>query len=291
MSKRIQGACLTGLIAVIGLVFLAACGGQDEAADTDPGPVHVHGLGLNPADGSLFVATHTGLYRLEEDSPTAARVGGRLQDTMGFAVVGPDRFIGSGHPDLRDDLPPLLGLIRSTDAGVSWEPISLLGEADFHVLRANGERIVGFDATGGRLMVSDDAGETWRTLEAPPGLTDIVIQPDRPEHWIASAEGGLYVSADSGLRWRLLAAGSPPAGSLLTWPEPQSLYAMTSTGKVVVSGDAGATWRSSGAAGGEPAALTAVDGDSLIVALHDGALRRSDDAGGTWVEGAWQAPF
>ena len=26
----------------------------------DPGPIHVHGLGINQADGSLFIATHTG---------------------------------------------------------------------------------------------------------------------------------------------------------------------------------------------------------------------------------------
>jgi hypothetical protein len=36
---------------------------------------------------------------------------------MGFTIVGPNRFLGSGHPDLRDDLPPLLGLIESTNRG------------------------------------------------------------------------------------------------------------------------------------------------------------------------------
>jgi hypothetical protein len=34
----------------------------------DPGPVHVHGLGINPADDALFIATHTGLYRVDEGS-------------------------------------------------------------------------------------------------------------------------------------------------------------------------------------------------------------------------------
>ncbi|WP_348245882.1 WD40/YVTN/BNR-like repeat-containing protein, partial [Salmonella enterica] len=87
-----------------------------------------------------------------------------MQDTMGFAVVGPDRFIGSGHPELRDDLPPLLGLISSSDAGRTWEPVSLLGEADFHALDADGARVVGYDASGGRLMRSDDGGRTWTTL-------------------------------------------------------------------------------------------------------------------------------
>jgi hypothetical protein len=26
----------------------------------------------------------------------------RFQDSMGFTVVGPDYFLGSGHPDFRD---------------------------------------------------------------------------------------------------------------------------------------------------------------------------------------------
>jgi hypothetical protein len=68
---------------------------------------------------------------------TAERVGDSYQDTMGFTVVGPNRFLGSGHP-ATDDLPPLLGLIESTDAGKTWEHVSLLGEADSHVLRSAG---------------------------------------------------------------------------------------------------------------------------------------------------------
>ena len=63
---------------------------------------------------------------------------------MGFTVTGPDRFLGSGHPDGREGLPPFLGLIRSTDAGRTWERVSLLGKRDFHVLEAAGERIYGF---------------------------------------------------------------------------------------------------------------------------------------------------
>ena len=85
---------------------------------TDPGPVHVHGLGINPADDALFIATHTGLFRVAGDSRNAARVADRYQDTMGFSVVGPNRFLGSGHPDAREQgQPPLLGLIQSTRRG------------------------------------------------------------------------------------------------------------------------------------------------------------------------------
>lgn len=81
------------------------CGSAENApepatsANGDPGPIHVHGLGIDPADGSLFVATHTGLFRTPAGEQRAIRVADRYQDTMGFTVVGPNRFLGSGHPD------------------------------------------------------------------------------------------------------------------------------------------------------------------------------------------------
>jgi photosystem II stability/assembly factor-like uncharacterized protein len=85
--------------------------------------------------------------------------------------VQPDLFLGSGHPDARDlqnGTPSLLGLNRSTDDGRTWTPVSLSGEADFHVLRYLGNRVYGYDATNDRLMVSRDAGKSW-TEHQPPG--------------------------------------------------------------------------------------------------------------------------
>ena len=53
----------TGLIAAGGLLWLTSDGDETFSGvpAADPGPVHVHGLGVNPADGALFIATHTGL--------------------------------------------------------------------------------------------------------------------------------------------------------------------------------------------------------------------------------------
>ncbi len=120
---------------------------QARLAGADPGVAHVHGLGVDPADGALYAATHFGLFRLpEQGQPT--RVAGRMQDTMGFTVVGPSTFLGSGHPDSQKDphLPPRLGLIRSTDAAETWQTVSLTGEVDFHALHAVHGRIYGWDA-------------------------------------------------------------------------------------------------------------------------------------------------
>ena len=37
-------------------------GSTDTPVVEDAGPIHVHSLGLNPADDELFLATHTGLF-------------------------------------------------------------------------------------------------------------------------------------------------------------------------------------------------------------------------------------
>ena len=133
----VVGGLARRLAVALALLMVGAGCSSDRAASPspavaeDPGVVHVHGLGVNPRDGALFAATHTGLFAIGDG--TASRVSDRLQDTMGFTVVGPDHFLGSGHPDFRDrqlydpDRRPLLGLVESRDAGRSWRPLSLLG--------------------------------------------------------------------------------------------------------------------------------------------------------------------
>ena len=200
---------LLGLVAVS--VVLAAAGvwrlsdGGRGTSAADAGPVHVHGLGIDPADRALFIATHTGLFRVGERDSKAVRVGDSYQDTMGFTVVGENRFLGSGHPDLRTDLPPLLGLLESIDSGRNWDPISLLGEADFHVLRSAGERVYGYDASNDRLLVSGDAGRTWEEVERPAPLLDLAADPDDSQHVVAAGVSdlsqGLYESRDGGRSW------------------------------------------------------------------------------------------
>ncbi len=264
------------------ILLLAGCGGTEEAAFEgvpvqDPGPIHVHGLGIDPADDALFVATHTGLFRVGDDETQARRVGESRQDTMGFAVVGPNRFVGSGHPDLRTDLPPLLGLIESTDAGRTWQPISLLGKADFHVLRATGNVIYGFDAGNARLLVSPDRGRTWQERRAPEPLRDLVARPGRPTTAMASGSV-LYRSADGGRSWTVLGGEA----GYLAWPRLDRLFQVTGNGQVQLSQDEGETFRPLGSIGGEPAAFFAVSATELYAALHDGTIKVSRDAGLSW---------
>ena len=276
---RFGTAALVILIGAGLLWTLADNRGRPSAAD---GPVHVHGLGVNPADGALFVATHTGLFRAREGESKAVRVGDSYQDTMGFTVVGANRFLGSGHPDLRQDLPPLLGLIESTDEGRSWEPISLLGEADFHVLRSVNERVYGYDSSNDRLMMSADAGRTWEEAERPAPLVDLAADPKDSLHVIASGvsdlDQGLYESGDGGRNWERI---GDPVG-LLAWPARDRLFLVDGGGGVFLSMNAGRRFERRGEIGGQPAALLGQAANELYAALHDGTIKRSTDGGATW---------
>jgi hypothetical protein len=122
------------LLVVALLMVGAGCTDGERAAATlqavaeDPGVVHVHRLGISPRDGALFAATHTGLFAVGDG--TATRVTQRFQDTMGFTVVGPGYFLGSGHPDFCDTQlmvpnrrpPPLARSSRRTAARTSPPP-------------------------------------------------------------------------------------------------------------------------------------------------------------------------
>lgn len=279
---------LLALAAAILTILVGGCAGGGGGAPegvADTGPQHVHALGMNPADGSLYLATHTGLFRVRRGTDAGGRVGTGAQDTMGFAVAGPNRFLGSGHPDPRTDLPPLLGLIESSDGGRTWNSVSLQGEADFHALRVVGPRVVGYDASNARLMVSHDSGRTWTESSPPAGVVDLAVDPGNPGRIVAATDDGLTTTSDEGATWRPLSGEA----DILAWPASDALYSFADDGRVTLSRDGGGSWERMGDLGGQPAAATADARDSLIVALHDGRIVSSSDGGRSWSQGAWSA--
>lgn len=274
-------AALAALVAIVWAIQRNRDGSGGGLAEGDPGVSHVHGLGVDPADGILYAATHHGLFRIP-DRGEATRVADRYQDTMGFTIVGPHRFLGSGHPDIQDKelyregMPPLLGLIESTDAGKSWRPISLLGEADFHALAAAHDRIYGFSATDGKFMVSDD-GKRWQT-RSEIGLLSFAVDPDDPDHILGTAEQGVVVSTDGGRTWR---ATQAPRLAFLSWDGETGLWGASPDGTIHRSTDGGSNWERSGALPGAPEALLA-RGETLYAGVTEEGIFRSSDAGRTW---------
>jgi len=273
VTPRLLAGCLVGLLSLVGCSSSDDEQGPDSFVDT--GAVHVHGLGVDPADGALYAATHTGLFRVLPDG-TATRVAGRYQDTMGFTVVGPRTFLGSGHPDLREDHPPQLGLIESTDAGETWRSLSLRGEADFHALAAVHGNVYGYDASSGALMVSADR-RTW-DRRSTQRLFHFAVSPTDPDELLATSEQGLLRSTDGGRGFSRVPARVLLA--LLAWPSERDLYGVDPDGVVSHSADGGRTWTRRGETGAAPEALTVDPRSGAVhVALSDHRIVTSTDGG------------
>lgn len=280
------GLGLFGLL-VVAILLLLVSGGDDRATPEGfsfedaaaPAVEHVHGLGINPGDGALYVATHFGTFRVTGHGE-ADRIGDSFQDTMGFTVVGADHFFGSGHPDvpaLREGAPGLLGLIESTDAGGEWRELSLGGEVDFHALASAHGQVYGWDASSGRFLVSPD-GKRWDE-RSTVDLQSFAVDPADPEHIVASLAAGLHDSIDGGRTWELLEGPSP---ATLSWDSSAGLWAAGADGTVHRSED-GRAWTAAGRLPGNPQAFLA--GDQLYAAVEaEGvtSIVSSTNGGGTW---------
>ena len=276
------------LISAALALALSACGDDPSSSDgsagashpqaTSDGLQHIHGLGMS--GDRLLIATHSGLWSAPEGQTKARRIGTSRQDVMGFSVLSNGQFIGSGHPDPSQDLPPNLGLIKSANGGKSWKNVSLEGKADFHVLESSGASVYGFDGTQGRLMVSADRGRSWKQRTPPAAMFSLAIDPSASDHLIASTERGLFESRDSGKTFRALSIRQQLTG-LLVWPAKDRLFLVDSSGQVSRSSDGGRSWQPTGSIGGQPAAFRA-HRDELYAALADSTVKRSTDGGKTW---------
>ena len=276
--RALLGAAVLALASVLTGCSLsgpgAATGGPPGAAELPY--EHVHGLGVDPADGAVYVATHDGLFRIDANGLQRAGTTGR--DLMGFTITGPGTFLSSGHPGPGEQVAAPLGMLQSIDAGTSWTTLGLAGEVDFHALEVSAGLVFGYDATNQVLRVSDDGGRSWQTRAALQAL-DIAADPANPTVVLATVEGGVAVSRDGG---RSFAAPTGPQLAYLSWAADGTVYGLGVEGSVFASGDGGASWTATGIVpGGRPQALTAADG--ALLAATAGGVYRSGDRGATFV--------
>ena len=210
---------------------------------------------------------------------------------MGFTVVGPNHFLGSGHPDaagFRQGKPTRLGLIESTDAGATWDSRSLAGEVDFHALAASQGTTYGVDSGTSRLLASTNNID-WETRSTGK-IFGLAVDPARVDHLVGGGADGTLDSSDGGRTWQPI-SGAPRLVAL-SWAPGGTLWGFDGTGSAHRSTDGGATWQERGRVEGEPEALLATD-DRLVVAVEtpDGrtAIYQSIDGGRSW-QARYQSP-
>lgn len=269
----------TKLLLAITALTLSACAAPSvtggDSTSTTPDLAHVHGLGVDPADGMLYAASHYGLFKL---APGGApeRVG-PVQDVMGFTVVGPRHFLGSGHPGSRTDGPPHLGLVESTDAGRTWRELSLAGRADLHSIEAKHGLVYGYDSQSRQLMVTTDM-RNWDN-RARLAVSDFAVDPASPDVIVANTADGLMRSSDGGRSFSPLP--DAPALVFLEWPATGTLLGSDPNNTIYVSTDGGNTWTRQGQAPGPPGAFAASTVSDVYVATESG-IHYSSDGGRTF---------
>lgn len=211
-SKRqlLQRLMLAALLPAVGV-----------AVATEPvALMHVHGLAYSADGRQLMIPSHHGL---------AVYAGGRwtkgpgpAHDYMGFSATR-DALYSSGHPAAGSGLVNPFGLIKSRDAGRTWQKLGLEGESDFHLLASgylsgavyvyNVQPNSRMGRTGIHFTLDD--GRQWRPA-AGKGLKGSVdalaVHPSDAGVVAAGTPDGLYLSRDSAARFDRLAGGQRVLG-------------------------------------------------------------------------------
>ena len=278
------------LAAGAGLILaLSACSPSSVPAGPSPAgstastlpDAHVHGLSVSSTTGQVLLATHDGLFDVTK--PPAAKIG-PTNDLMGF-TGGTDHGVlyASGHPGEGSDLANPLGLIRSTDAGKTWEQLSRQGESDFHALTATKSGIVGFD---GALRTSPD-GKTWNTVATDFVPAALAGNPTS-DTVLATTPQGIRRSTDGGKTWTTVDSG--PIVQFAAFASPSDAVGIEPDGTVHTSEDAGETWTRKGKSHDTVQAVAAVKGpeasptiwaataSGLVVSTDGGVTFRPADA-------------
>lgn len=235
-------------------------------------------LTLCSGGGGLWRSVDRGVtwQPLTDDQPTLS---------MGALAAAPSApnilYAGTGEGD---NLSPLgMGLLRSSDAGLTWRHLpaaALAGVAvyDIAVDPANAMHL--WVGTTRGLFESSDGGATWvRTLTET--TWDISVNPGDPREILAATQAGLQASKDGGVTWRVLVL--PGAVASTQFARMEVCHAPLRPGVVYVAAASGGIaflWRRATAAGAFkretiPSALT--NAENLEQAWYDWCFAVSPD--------------
>jgi len=273
MSSNATTITAAAVAAAAGLL-LTGCTSTPTAISApapDTGLGHVHGI-VDLGGSTVLLGTHIGLYTLTDTGDLSGPLGGADFDAMGLTADG-DVLYASGHPGPNTPAElgeHNLGLIRSTDAGTTWEPVAFTGQEDFHVLTASGAgAIYGIGSSSSTVRTSPDGGATWIDGAELPAA-DLAV----------AADGILYAATQQGVQ------ESRDAGATFTAvPDAPLLYMLEADpgGGVAGVDTEGSLWR---LIDGSWTRLGTTTGTvQALGATADGAIVLLDDRGIVWIRG------
>jgi photosystem II stability/assembly factor-like uncharacterized protein len=180
------------------------------------------------------------------------------------------------------------GVFRSADGGRTWVRSSDGLPPDTLVLQlalaASRPATVYLEAYAGqRLYRSTDGAHSWHELPAiDAGITDLDVDPSRPDTLYVTTPQGLLRSADGGATWSRLGPLQSPSRLAIAPSAPQVLYAEDG-GRILRSPDGGSTW-SAQSTWTETFDVFAVDPNdpSTVYVSTSDSLQRSTDGAAHW---------
>jgi uncharacterized repeat protein (TIGR01451 family) len=260
----------------------------------------IHTVAAHPTDSSILYvgAVNGGIWRTRNataaspnwtpltDNFPSLSIGALEFDptdaTHQTLVAGIGRFSSFGQSG-----GPLTGILRTTDGGDNWTPIShpLLTNQNISGVAARGATLLA-SSTGGGLYRSVDGGINWALVSGGNGLTaggifDLAGDPsDLNRFYVSVQRTGIFGSNDGGATWTNISSGDPTLNGVIT--QAQNNNAKMSVGSngrlyviVVVNGQAQYIGFTDNPTAGT-AVWTAMDlpqtreSDGHIVGLHPG---------------------
>jgi photosystem II stability/assembly factor-like uncharacterized protein len=194
--------------------------------------------------GTFLAASPDGIYR----SPDAATWTLVPAGTAGIPIPSPSSLLAvGGSVLLAVNATP--GVVRSTDAGATWGPVSGITSGGVYSLAASGSTV--YAGSSFALYKSTDGGASWAKTSPPDtsagyAVYSVAVAPDAVYAGVLDFSAGLkntvMRSTDGGSSWTPRSTGLP-TGSLVTalLPAGGALFAGTATG-LYRSADSGVTW-------------------------------------------------
>lgn len=251
---------------------------------------------IGAANGGVWKTTDGGKswFSLTDDQPTQA------SGCLAIDPVNPNIiYWGTGEPYYFTYSWGGVGVLKSTNAGTTWEIIGLSNEKRIRKISINpiNPNII-LTATSGGIYRSTNAGFSWSKTSTFSEAWDVAINPSNPNIAFAGANG-IYKSTDGGVSWNQLTNGIPTSTSRLVLaiaPSlPTTVYVLISNTKFYKTTNSGENWFELtipsdlfnigfGAQGWFDIAIDVSPTDPNIVIIGGILVYRSTNGGNTWTD-------